>query len=375
MTYRRRTATQQRGDAMRARSPRRVCVGCLVRDQQVGTRDRSADQLSLATPDPDSRSSRPQSRSASEGEDVRIITLLTHAGMAHRNLRTGAIGWEAMGKRECLEEGCSKWPQSTGYCVIHGGGRRCHHVGCAKPARSGTHHCRAHEGDASRCQTEGCGKAAAEGGTPHCVIHGGGVRCHHKLPTGPCTKPAADDDVYCKLHGGGRRCIVDGCLTGARDGKHCYAHGGGRHSCREKGCTKAARDATGFCKAHGGGRRCQHEGCSKSAEGVTDNCVAHGGGKRCQHEGCDKAAATGGSQHCRPHGGGKRCSHEGCTKSAVGGGTPHCKAHGGGKRCQEANCKASARSGTNQCKAHGLTYGAGVLALLISSHESAVKDE
>ena len=50
MTYRRRTATQQRGDAMRARSPRRVCVGCLVRDQQVGTRDRSADQLLFATP-------------------------------------------------------------------------------------------------------------------------------------------------------------------------------------------------------------------------------------------------------------------------------------------------------------------------------------
>ena len=57
------------------------------------------------------------------------------------------------GKRPpCEEEGCSKQAQAgTGYCMGHGGGKR--------------------------CQTEGCLKGSESGGTPHCKAHGGGRRC------------------------------------------------------------------------------------------------------------------------------------------------------------------------------------------------------
>jgi hypothetical protein len=37
------------------------------------------------------------------------------------------------------------------------------------------------------CQTEGCTKAAATGGTLHCVAHGGGRRCQQE----GCTKSVA----------------------------------------------------------------------------------------------------------------------------------------------------------------------------------------
>jgi hypothetical protein len=37
-----------------------------------------------------------------------------------------------------------------------------------------------------QCELEGFTKLAADGGTPHCVAHGGGKRCQHE----GCTKAA-----------------------------------------------------------------------------------------------------------------------------------------------------------------------------------------
>jgi hypothetical protein len=51
----------------------------------------------------------------------------------------------------------------TEHCAAHGGGRRCQHEGCPKPAATGgTLHCQAH-GGGRRCQQEGCSKAVARG--------------------------------------------------------------------------------------------------------------------------------------------------------------------------------------------------------------------
>jgi hypothetical protein len=45
-----------------------------------------------------------------------------------------------------------------------------------------------------QCELEGCTKAAASGGTPHCVAHGGGKRCLHE----GCSKSARGDTQHCK---------------------------------------------------------------------------------------------------------------------------------------------------------------------------------
>jgi hypothetical protein len=44
-----------------------------------------------------------------------------------------------------------------------------------------------------QCAREGCSKAAASGGTPHCTAHGGGKRCQEE----DCTKSAQGDTGYC----------------------------------------------------------------------------------------------------------------------------------------------------------------------------------
>jgi hypothetical protein len=51
-----------------------------------------------------------------------------------------------MGRRQCEEEGCSKWGiGDTGFCKTRGGGKRFQHAGCLKSAVSGgTPHCKAH---------------------------------------------------------------------------------------------------------------------------------------------------------------------------------------------------------------------------------------
>lgn len=42
-----------------------------------------------------------------------------------------------------------------------------------------------------------------------CVSHGGGKRCQSE----GCPKGAQAGGVFCKSHGGGRRCRIEGCMT------------------------------------------------------------------------------------------------------------------------------------------------------------------
>lgn len=42
-----------------------------------------------------------------------------------------------------------------------------------------------------------------------CVSHGGGKRCQAQ----DCAKGAQAGGVFCKSHGGGRRCRIEGCMT------------------------------------------------------------------------------------------------------------------------------------------------------------------
>ncbi|KAG0449988.1 hypothetical protein HPP92_026997 [Vanilla planifolia] len=242
-------------------------------------------------------------------------------------------------------------PESrTAYCKAHGGGRRCHFLGCTKSAEGKTDYCIAH-GGGKRCVYLGCSKAA-RGKSGLCIRHGGGKRCTVE----GCTRSAEGQAGLCISHGGGRRCqFVGGCNKGAQGSTmYCKAHGGGRR-CVFEGCNKGAEGSTPLCKAHGGGRRCLYEGggvCPKSVHGGTDYCVAHGGGKRCAVSGCTRSA-RGRTDCCVRHGGGKRCQYEGCGKSAQGS-TNYCKAHGGGKRCTwNGGCEKFARGKSGLCAAHG----------------------
>uniref|UniRef100_A0ACD6AD63 Uncharacterized protein n=3 Tax=Avena sativa TaxID=4498 RepID=A0ACD6AD63_AVESA len=246
----------------------------------------------------------------------------------------------------CSYPGCRRGGRgSSGRCIAHGGGRRCHKEGCSKGAEGKTIFCKAH-GGGRRCEHFGCTKSA-EGRTDFCIGHGGGQRCIHE----GCGKAARGKSGRCIKHGGGKRCQQENCTKSAegRSGL-CIAHGGGPR-CQHAGCSKGAQGATDFCKSHGGGKRCTHPDCTKGAEGSTPFCKGHGGGKRCSAQGCTKSV-HGGTQSCVKHGGGKRCAFEGCTKSARGR-TDCCVGHGGGKRCIYAGCDKSAQGSTDLCKAHG----------------------
>ncbi|XP_047045473.1 uncharacterized protein LOC124649950 [Lolium rigidum] len=246
----------------------------------------------------------------------------------------------------CSYLGCVKGARgSSGRCIAHGGGRRCHKDGCSKGAEGKTIFCKAH-GGGRRCDHLGCTKSA-EGRTDFCIAHGGGRRCINE----GCRRAARGKSGRCIKHGGGKRCQQDNCTKSAegRSGL-CIAHGGGRR-CLQAGCGKGAQGSTDFCKAHGGGKRCTHPSCTKGAEGSTPFCKGHGGGKRCATQGCTKSV-HGGTLFCVAHGGGKRCVVEGCTKSARGR-TDRCVGHGGGKRCKSAGCDKSAQGSTDFCKAHG----------------------
>lgn len=145
----------------------------------------------------------------------------------------------------CLIAGCLKLDMGRGYCVAHGGGRR--------------------------CKTAGCTKSDQGGG--FCISHGGGRRCSKE----GCSKLSQGGKSFCKAHGGGRRCQKEGCRKLDQGGGFCKGHGGGRR-CTVANCTKGDQGG-GLCKGHGGGKRCEVEGCPKSDQGG-GFCIAHGGGRR-----------------------------------------------------------------------------------------------
>ena len=159
----------------------------------------------------------------------------------------------------CTHHGCSKFAQSHGLCMAHGGSTPlCKFDACNKLARTGGF-CQAHGGRRAMCQhPDGCGKHAQIGRM--CIEHGG-----HKAT---CKHP-------------------DGCRKRARRGGYCYAHGGEMNTpswnCRSSGCRKRAVKG-GLCRFHGSQAeqlpvRCKHpDGCRKWALPLGGGyCRAHGG--------------------------------------------------------------------------------------------------
>jgi hypothetical protein len=94
---------------------------------------------------------------------------------------------------------------TIGRCMIHGGGLRCHYVGCSNGAVSG-------------------GKFGL------CIIHGGGLRCHYV----GCTNGAKSGGKFgmCGRHGGGVRCPLCVDHIDSRLGVQDYDVGGQLHCVR-----------------------------------------------------------------------------------------------------------------------------------------------
>jgi hypothetical protein len=88
------------------------------------------------------------------------------------------------------------------YSILNRANTRMKHAGGGGGARqpsSALDRCRAGAMGRRQCELEGCSKAAATGGTQHCVAHGGGKRCQHA----GCSKSARGDTEHCIAHGGG----------------------------------------------------------------------------------------------------------------------------------------------------------------------------
>jgi hypothetical protein len=135
-----------------------------------------------------------------------------------------------------------------------------------------------------QCGVPDCYKYALTGG--FCIRHGGGKRCSQL----GC-QTVAQSGGRCKAHGGGSKCKVPNCGSVARRRGYCMAHGG-RQPCKVAGCAKCAHGG-GFCISHGGGKRCAAVSCTKSAQ-AGGFCYSHGGGKRCSVPECFQAARKGG---------------------------------------------------------------------------------
>lgn len=135
-----------------------------------------------------------------------------------------------------------------------------------------------------QCGVIDCAKYALSGG--FCIRHGGGKRCNFD----GC-QTVAQSGGLCKAHGGGSKCKVVNCSNVARRKGFCMTHGG-RQPCKVDGCAKCAHGG-GFCISHGGGKRCASLECVKSAQ-AGGFCYSHGGGKRCSAPQCFQAARKGG---------------------------------------------------------------------------------
>jgi hypothetical protein len=127
----------------------------------------------------------------------------------------------------------------------------------------------------STCNSPSCTKLAKMGG--FCIAHGGGRRCKH---SSGC-KSSDQGGGFCKKHGGGKRCQFDGCTKSDVGFGRCTAHGGG-HRCQfvdEQGKVCGKSDQGGakkrLCKSHGGGRKCQHPSGCRRADAGGKLCRVH----------------------------------------------------------------------------------------------------
>jgi hypothetical protein len=70
--------------------------------------------------------------------------------------------------KKCSVSDCSKISVSRGLCRGHGGGRRCHFLGCTKGAQSRSNFCWAH-GGGQRCEVSDCMRSRKS--KRYCVAH------------------------------------------------------------------------------------------------------------------------------------------------------------------------------------------------------------
>uniref|UniRef100_A0A7S1HV22 Uncharacterized protein n=1 Tax=Eutreptiella gymnastica TaxID=73025 RepID=A0A7S1HV22_9EUGL len=84
-------------------------------------------------------------------------------------------------KKTCTHHGCDKYDQGRGYCARHGGGVRCHMLGC-KNIAVGKKVCKFH--GHLRCNAAGCNQR--DGGSGYCKRHadefGDAEVCNHMTP-------------------------------------------------------------------------------------------------------------------------------------------------------------------------------------------------
>ena len=160
------------------------------------------------------------------------------ATLAHRpKLKKAKSTWA---KVRCSFGKCSNIPVGAapgGYCITHGGGKRCIEKGCHSYVCGTTRQCFRHGPKFQGCQAPGCTKHVMPGSTTRCSLHGSG----------------------------GERCQV-------------------------VGCPKSAIGTSLRCLAHRRGNWCRHPECPKPPAGKTLHCVTHGGGQRCKEKACSKLA-------------------------------------------------------------------------------------
>ncbi|KAE8905708.1 hypothetical protein PF008_g9665 [Phytophthora fragariae] len=68
------------------------------------------------------------------------------------------------------------------------------------------------------CKVLGCGNISVSRGL--CRGHGGGRRCHYV----GCSKSAQSRSVFCWAHGGGHRCEVESCMRSRKSKRFCADH-------------------------------------------------------------------------------------------------------------------------------------------------------
>lgn len=71
-------------------------------------------------------------------------------------------------QKRCMYPDCTKISVSRGLCRGHGGGRRCHFLGCSKSAQSRSNFCWAH-GGGQRCEVQNCMRSRKS--KRFCVAH------------------------------------------------------------------------------------------------------------------------------------------------------------------------------------------------------------
>lgn len=93
----------------------------------------------------------------------------------------------------CNESHCQKRDAGGGFCVKHGGGRRCEVQGCSRVIQGKGRKCKSH-GGGTKCSVESCVKKSV--GRGFCYEHGGGKRCRVE----GCNEPAIRSKLYCTQH-------------------------------------------------------------------------------------------------------------------------------------------------------------------------------